>query len=159
MGRRLDEARFELVLDTSNLPAGSGCWLCTVFGLRYFPATSTPTRIEITAPGSDLLPGADRLLATQALLGERAGSAGILEELLSEGDDALQRLLAESPSSCGAQSQLQRLVLGAALQQPGGIRSLLFQFPALYYFEDPPPGSQDCTMVRLTLTLEPAGEH
>jgi hypothetical protein len=75
----------------------------------------------------------------------------VLDELLTLDDDRVQRQLANAPATCGARGELERLVLGAALQQPGRIRGLLFQSPALYYFERSALQERECALVRLSL--------
>lgn len=147
---RLDAQRVELTVNTAALPGGRGCWLQDAFGLRYLPGSTDSVRVELDLPVWPPLPGTARLKALR-LRRSHSGQAGLLEAQLMARSDAVQRLLAERPQDCGAPSPLERLVLGAALQQPGGRRGQLFLAPALYYFESAPADGTSCRLVRQTL--------
>lgn len=151
--RRLSAQRLQLTINNSALAADTGCWLASPNGLEYFARSPEPVLVELWAPDTGSLPGLKRLNQMRQALDAPAGQRRMLEALLSDRGEAVQRILAERPEACGARSALERLALGAALQLPCGIRGCLFQSPAIYYLDPTQISDNECRLVRLSLEM------
>jgi hypothetical protein len=156
--RRLDERRVELILDTSSLPAETGAWLLTPFGLQYVNGGKKIWRMELPLPRLPQAPGLARVAAWRASLSEKQGPGQLAANLLGEPWDLQLRALTLYPEACGAQGALDQLSLGGLLQFPMGMRSCLGMQGVLFYENHPDAeaagSGQHLSFTRLCFPLE-----